>query len=78
MTAGEGPGEDAAGLDLGFLEAALEGVWAAFTEDVDMARPIWFGSENKKPRFFCAALIGTRQRSVIAAACAGEQYGVAC
>jgi hypothetical protein len=40
MTAGEGP-DDFAGLDLGFLagdlERFLEGFWAAFTEDVDMA-----------------------------------------
>jgi hypothetical protein len=42
MTAGEGP-EDAA-PDL----AGLTDAWAAFTDEVDMARPIWLGSRKQK------------------------------
>jgi hypothetical protein len=40
MTAGEGPEDGLADLDLGDLTGDLERFWAAFTEDVDMARPI--------------------------------------
>jgi hypothetical protein len=64
MTAGEGPDDGFADLDLG----DLEGVWATFTEDVDMARPIWLCSRKQKAALSGAALMGTRQRSVIATA----------
>jgi hypothetical protein len=55
ITAGEGPEDGLAGLDLAFLAGVLEAVWAAFTEDVDMARPIWLGSRKQK-----AALLARR------------------
>jgi hypothetical protein len=44
ITAGEGLDDWIAGLDLGFLA----GIWAAFTEDVGMARPIWLCSRKQK------------------------------
>jgi hypothetical protein len=72
MTAGEGP---EAVDDLALVGSAR--VSTAFTEGVDMARPIWFGSRKQKAALRCAALNWTRQPSVIAAARAGEQYGVA-
>jgi hypothetical protein len=43
MTAGEGP--DAVD-DLALVDSAR--VSPAFTEGVDMARPIWFGSRKQK------------------------------
>jgi len=65
MTAGEAPGDGVANLD-------WAGDWAAFTEAVDMARPIWLGWRKQKGRASRAALIRTRQRSVIATVRARE------
>jgi hypothetical protein len=71
MTAGEGPADAVADRD-------WAGVWAAFTEGVDMGKTYLARLEKTKSRASRAALIGTRQRSVIAAARAGEHCGVAC
>jgi hypothetical protein len=43
------------GFLAGDLERFLERFWAAFTEDVDMARPIWLCSRKQK-----AALLARR------------------
>jgi hypothetical protein len=44
MTASEGPLNAVSDLAL----VGWAAVWAAFTEGVDMARPIWFGSRKQK------------------------------
>jgi hypothetical protein len=48
ITAGDGPDDGAADLDLEDLAGDLLYVLAAFTEDVDMAKPIWLGGRKQK------------------------------
>jgi hypothetical protein len=69
MTAGEGPLDAVA--DFALVGSAR--VWTAFTDGVDMARPI-FRLAKTKSRASRAALNWTRQLSVIAAARAGAHY----